>query len=113
MKLHPALNLIHHGPVCQGVQVSERCPTVHGVLLLGVTQEEGKADAVPHHDEGPGRALTARRRPACSWPSCPTPTCLITNIFVLMGNIGGWGWERSRAGRHGRTQEPEGWRGWG
>ena len=35
LQLHPALDLIQHGPVCQGVQVPKRRPTVHWMLLLG------------------------------------------------------------------------------
>ena len=35
LKLHPELNLLHHRPVRQGVQVPEYRPTVQRVLLLG------------------------------------------------------------------------------
>ena len=35
LQLHPALNLLHHGPVREGVQMQERREAVHGVLLLG------------------------------------------------------------------------------
>ena len=35
LQLHLALNLLCHGPIRQGVQVTEHWPTVHGVLLLG------------------------------------------------------------------------------
>ena len=33
--LHPALDLLYHGPVRQGVRVPEFRPTVHRLLLLG------------------------------------------------------------------------------
>ena len=49
MQLQPALDLLHNGPVRQGVQVPERRPTVHGVLLLVPVQEQGPAYAVPPH----------------------------------------------------------------
>ena len=35
LQLHPALDLLHHGPVCEGVGVQERRSAVHRVLLLG------------------------------------------------------------------------------
>ena len=35
LQLHLALNLLHHGPVRQGVVVLERRMTVHWVLLMG------------------------------------------------------------------------------
>ena len=35
LQLHSALDLLYHGPVCEGVRVLERRPAVHGVLLLG------------------------------------------------------------------------------
>ena len=113
LKFHRALYLLHHGPVCQGVQVPGRRPTVNLVLLLGAVQEQGMADAVPHHGEGPVWALPARRRPACSQPVCLTPDCPIANIFVRTDNIGGQGRARRREVRRGQTQVPEGRRRWG
>ena len=41
------------------------------------------------------------------------PACLVTDIFILMGNISGRGWGRRRAGRRGRRYEPERRRRWG
>ena len=35
LQLHPALNLLHRGPVRSSMQVLKRRPTVHWVLLLG------------------------------------------------------------------------------
>ena len=49
LQLHPSLDMIHNGPVLQSVQVPERRPAVHGVLLLGSVQEQGTGDAVTHH----------------------------------------------------------------
>ena len=34
LQLHPALDLLHHGPVREGVRVQEFRLVVHGVLLL-------------------------------------------------------------------------------
>ena len=35
LQMHPALNLLHHGPVYEGVRMQKRRETVHWVLLLG------------------------------------------------------------------------------
>ena len=35
LQLHPALDLLLHGNIRQGVRIPELRPTVHGVLLLG------------------------------------------------------------------------------
>ena len=35
LQLHPALDLLHHGPVRKGVQMQKRREAVHRVLLLG------------------------------------------------------------------------------
>ena len=35
LQLYPALDLIHHRPIRQGVRVSELWPTLHRVILLG------------------------------------------------------------------------------
>ena len=101
LQLHLALDLIHHGPVRQGMHVPEIRRTVHWVLLFGEVQEQGMDDAVPHHDKGPARALPAQCRPACSWAECLTPACPVTKTFVLTGDIGGQGWGRRRAGWRG------------
>ena len=45
-------------------------------------------------------------------PACLSPACLIANIFVLTGDIGGQYRGRRREGRCGWTQEPEGRRMW-
>ena len=34
LQFHPALEMLHHGPVRQGVRVPKRRPAVHWVLLL-------------------------------------------------------------------------------
>ena len=102
LQTHPALELIHHGPICQGVQEPQLWLEVHGVIFLGVVQEQGTADYIPHHGEGPIMELPARRVPTCSRPASFAPTCLVTDIFVPTGYIGGLGW----GGRH------AGWRGW-
>ena len=83
---------------------------MHGVLLLGEVLEQGTADAVPHHGEGPVTALPMRRGPTFSRPACLTPACPFTNIFVLTGDIGGWSRGLRRAEWFMRTQYPEGWR---
>ena len=106
MHLHLVLDLIHQGPVRQGMRVLERRPTVHWVLLLGVLQEQGTSDDVPHHGKGPSRALPAWHIPARSRPACLTPTVPVTDIFVLMGDIGGQGQGRRRAGGVGRRKSP-------
>ena len=111
--MHPELNLLHHGPVHQGVRVMKRQPTVHGVILLGAVQEQGTANASPHHGEGPARALPARSGPTLSRPACLTPAYLVTNIFALTGDIGNQGQGRRRTGRCRQTQEPEGRQRWG
>ena len=36
LQLHPAHDLLHQGPILQGIHVPERRPTVHWVLLLGL-----------------------------------------------------------------------------
>ena len=36
LQLHLSLDLLHHGPVRQGMQVPKRRPIVHWVLLLGL-----------------------------------------------------------------------------
>ena len=87
--------------------------TVHWVLLLGTVQEQGPADAIPHHGEGPVRALPTRIRSACNRPLCLTPALPIANIFVLMGDIVDRGRRRGSTGRSGRTQDPQGQRKWG
>ena len=66
-------------------------PAVHWVVLIGPVQEQGLAYAVPQHCKGPARALYLRRGLACNQPECFTPTRLITDIFVLMGDIGSRG----------------------
>ena len=73
MQIHPALELLHHGPICEGVQEPELWLEVHGVILLVVVQEQGKADAFPHHGEGPILEIPARRVPALSRPASLTP----------------------------------------
>ena len=35
LQLHPALDLLHTGPVREGVQMEELRPAMHRVLLLG------------------------------------------------------------------------------
>ena len=110
LQLHPALNLLHHGPICQGVQVLEHRTAVQWVLLLGTVQEQGTADAAPHYGDGPIRELPARSGPTHIQPGCLTPARPIANIFVLTDNIGGRGRGRRREGRRGRTQDPAGQR---
>ena len=107
LQLHPALDLIHHRTVRQGVQVPEFRVTLHRVLLLVAVQEQGMVDAVTHHGKGPSRSPPAWRGLTCSFPDCLTPAYPVTNIFFLMGDIGGWGQGRRRKGRCGGTQEPE------
>ena len=34
LQLHPALDLLHHGPDQKGLRVQERWTAVHGVLML-------------------------------------------------------------------------------
>ena len=63
------------------------------------------ATAVTRHIKGPTRALLVQRGPTCSLLMHLTPACPVFNIFVLMGNIGGWGWGRRALGRRGRAQE--------
>ena len=38
LQIHLALNLLRHGPICQGIQIPERQTMVHRVLLLGALQ---------------------------------------------------------------------------
>ena len=85
-----------------------RRPSVHLVLLLGAVQEPGVAYSVLHFGEGPARALPARRGTARHQPARHKPACLIADIFVPTGNIGGWGWGKEREGRGERPQELEG-----
>ena len=73
LQLPLALELLHYGPVLQGMQIPERRPPVHRVVLLGAVQEQGTADAVPHHSKGPTGALPARCIPNRSVPACLTP----------------------------------------
>ena len=77
------------------------------VLLLGPVQEQGSAYAVPHHVKGLVRELPAQSGSARHIPACSTPACLIADIFVLTGDIGGWGPGKGRAGRGERPQEPK------
>ena len=70
--MHPSLNMLHHGPVHQGVRVAQRRRTVNWVILLGPVQEQGPDDAVSHHGDGPVRALPARRGSAYNLPACLT-----------------------------------------
>ena len=93
--------------------MTEHRPAVNGVLLLEAVQEQGTADDFPHHGEGPARELTARHGHTRSLPASLTPSCPVMDIFVLMGNIGGWGRGRRTAGWRGRMQDPEGRRRWG
>ena len=111
--MHQAINLLRHKPVCKSVQMPQRRPTVHWVLLLCLVQEQGPADAVPHHDKGPTRALPVWRRSACNQPASFTPACPISGIFVLTGDICGRGRRRGCAGWSGRMQDPERRQGWG
>ena len=71
---------------------------MHRVLLLG---------------EGPVREIPVWHGSAQIWPACLTPASPVTDIFVLTGDISGQGQGRTHAGRHGRTQDPEGWLRWG
>ena len=64
LQLHMVINLLRHGPVGQGVQVLERRPTVHRVLLLVLVQETGASYAVPYYNEGAAWELPVGRRPA-------------------------------------------------
>ena len=87
----------------------QRQPKVHRVLLLGPVQEQGPADAVPHHSEGSVRELPARRRSACNRPACFTPARPIADIFILTGDIGGRGRGRgARCGAGGRRSPRDG-----
>ena len=106
LQLHPALNLLHHRPVRQGLQVPKRRPTVHWVLLLGEVYEPRAAYAVPHYGKGTIRSLPTWRGPVRSRPACLTPDRPIANIFVLTGDIGGQSRGRRREGRRRRMQEP-------
>ena len=108
LQMHPALDLLHHGPVCQGVRVPECHPKVHRGILFGPVQEQGAADAAPHNGKVPARALPVRCGSAHSRPVCLTPARPVTDIFILTGNIGGQGRGRRCSGWRGRTQYLEG-----
>ena len=106
LQLHPALRLLHRGPVRLSTRMPQRRPTVHWVLLLGTVKEPGTDYAAPHYGKGTLRAIPARRGPACRRPSRLTPASQISGIFVLTGDRGGQGRGRKREGRRGRPQEP-------
>ena len=108
LQLHPALNLLHHGPVCQSVRIPQRRTALHWVVLLGPVQEQGRSNALFQHGKGSVRELSAWRGSAHNRLACLTPARLIVKIFFLMGNIGGQGQGRGRTGRMGQTQETEG-----
>ena len=77
LQTHPALELLHHGPICQGVQEPQLWLEVHGVIFLGVVQEQGTAVSVLHHAEGTIMELLAWRVPARSRPASLTPTSTV------------------------------------
>ena len=71
--MHPALDLLHHGPVHKSVRIPELRPTVHWVLLLGPVEELGADYDVPHYGEGTARDLPAWRGSSCHRPACHNP----------------------------------------
>ena len=108
--MHPALDLLHRGPVQSRMQMPYSHAEVYWVLMLGILQEPGVAYAVPHYDKGPARELPARCRPACHRPARNNHARPIVNMFVPTGDISvrgrvwGQGWEKRRKGRCKRPQ---------
>ena len=102
------LDLFHQGPVPMCMRVSERGTLMHRVLLIGEVQEPGPSDSVPNHSKGPSGALRVGHR-----TSRPITVHLIlyrqdTNIFNLMGNIGGQDWGKEGVGRLRHSRKPTG-----
>ena len=90
------------------MRVSERGTLMHRVLLIGEVQEPGPSDSVPDHSKGPSGALRVGHR-----TSRPITVHLIlyrqdTNIFNLMGNIGGRDWGKEGVGRLRHSWKPTG-----
>ena len=108
--LHPALDLLHHGPVRASMQMLQSWMTVHGVLMLGQVSKQGAAYAVPYNYARPTGAFPTGRGPARQQPTHNYPSRPIADIFLLTGNIGGRGRGQEREGRGERLQGPEGGR---
>ena len=83
LERHHAIDLIYLRLIQTGGQILECRPTMNRVLLLGKVQEQGTADAVPHHSEGHTRELPARHKSAHFQPTHFTPAHPVTNILFL------------------------------
>ena len=109
LQLHPALNLLHRGPVHTSVQMPQQRPTVHWVLLLGRCKNRGRLMPSPttvrgllgHSPRGADPPATDLSAPT---PPVQSPTSLSLRAILAAG-AGGRSARGGASGRKGPREE--------